>query len=99
MARIPKTTIVDSRRDEIKDWHYAVECGDTVLGLDDWLEHRAEAEAPTLEPRVQGICKDCGNGTLNNALAPAFEFNGDEDFAGGEVLACLVCGSTHLDLL
>jgi hypothetical protein len=48
---------------------------------------------------LQGVCKDCGNGTLNNSLNPAFGFNGDEDFAGGDTLVCLVCGSTHLDIL
>jgi hypothetical protein len=42
---------------------------------------------------LQGVCKDCGNGTLNNDLNPAFEFNGDEG------LACKNCGSTHLDIL
>lgn len=48
---------------------------------------------------IQGVCKDCGNGTLNNELNPAFAYNGDEEFAGGDVLACNRCGSTHLDIL
>ena len=48
---------------------------------------------------LQGVCKDCGNGTLNNDLNPAFEFNGDEDFAGGDTLVCNRCGRTHLDVL
>ena len=48
---------------------------------------------------LQGVCKDCGNGTLNNDLNPAFEFNGDEGFADGDTLACNCCGSTHLDIL
>jgi hypothetical protein len=48
---------------------------------------------------IQGVCKDCGNGTLNNDLAPAFVLNGDEGFAGGDVLVCNRCGGTHLDIL
>ena len=48
---------------------------------------------------IQGVCKDCGNGSLNNLLSPAFGYNGDDDFAGGDTLVCLQCGSTHLDLL
>jgi hypothetical protein len=42
---------------------------------------------------VQGICKDCGNGTLNNSLNAAFGEHGDES------LYCLNCGSTHIDIL
>ena len=44
------------------------------------------------EPSVQGVCKDCGNGTLNNELNPAFDFNGNDFY-------CIDCGSTHLDLV
>lgn len=45
------------------------------------------------EPSIQGVCKDCGNGTLNNELNPAFSFD-DADFP-----FCSRCGSTHLDLI
>ena len=45
------------------------------------------------EPAIQGVCKDCGNGTLNNTLAPAFENN-----ASG-FLVCNRCSSGHLDLV
>ena len=48
-------------------------------------------------PTVQGVCKDCGNGTLNNELYTAFELHEDEE--GNETLACKRCGSTHLDTL
>jgi hypothetical protein len=41
---------------------------------------------------VHGVCKDCGNGTLNNTLNEAFDFNGNGYY-------CLNCGSTHLDIL
>ena len=50
------------------------------------------------EPNVQGVCKDCSNGTLNNNLNPAFEEYGD-DCGGDPVLVCNRCGSTHLDLI
>jgi len=52
----------------------------------------------TTEPIIQGICKDCGNGTLNNKLNPAFRFDEDDD---GNIIgfACNRCGSTHLDLV
>ena len=56
-------------------------------------------ESTRTDSALQGVCKDCGNGTLNNDLDPAFEFNGDEGFAGGDTLACNRCGSTHLDIL
>lgn len=56
-------------------------------------------EAEQREPSIAGVCKDCGNGTLNNELNRAFVFNGDEGFAGEGVLACSQCGSTHLDTI
>jgi hypothetical protein len=46
----------------------------------------------------QGVCKDCGNGTLNNELNPAFEFVYNER-NDTDVLVCLACGSSHLDVL
>jgi hypothetical protein len=48
---------------------------------------------------LQGVCKDCGNGTLNNGLNPAFNLDTDDDCDGFPVPQCNVCGSTHLDLL
>lgn len=48
---------------------------------------------------LQGVCKDCGNGTLNNSLNPAFEVV-ERDYADGEAeLVCNACGSSHLDIL
>ena len=46
---------------------------------------------------LQGVCKDCGNGTLNNESNPAFDFVYDER-TDNDVLVCNSCGSTHLDL-
>jgi hypothetical protein len=51
-------------------------------------------------PNVQGVCKDCNNGTLNNELNPAFnveyaQFDGDVEL----VISCLQCGSEHVDVL
>ena len=45
--------------------------------------------------RGQAICKDCGNGTLNNAVNEQFTL---ESFDGDEYVAvCRACGSTHVD--
>lgn len=46
---------------------------------------------------LQGVCKDCGNGTLNNITNPAFEIqDGEYDYL---VAHCLHCGSSHVDVL
>ena len=49
---------------------------------------------------LQGVCKDCGNGTLNNDLNPAFveQADGDEN-QPYNTYACRACSSTHLDIL
>jgi len=41
----------------------------------------------------QGVCKDCGNGTLNNRLNTAFYINEDN------AVQCIRCDSTHVDIL
>lgn len=41
----PDTTYDDTIDDDTRDWRWEVGNGDTVLGLAEWLEHRAEAEA------------------------------------------------------
>jgi hypothetical protein len=46
------------------------------------------------EPSVQGVCKDCGNDTLNNELNPAFDFE-----YGWGTAVCKRCGSTHVDIV
>jgi hypothetical protein len=51
----------------------------TVIEQDDTLD-------------CQGVCKDCGNGTLNNRLNEAFDYNGNGVY-------CLDCGSSHVDIL
>jgi hypothetical protein len=43
----------------------------------------------------QAICKDCGNGTLNNAVNEQFVLVCDEQ--GNEFASCSQCGSTHID--
>ena len=47
---------------------------------------------------LQGVCKDCGAGTLNNRLNPTFTSDVGDD---GYVLAvsCLRCGSDHVDVV
>jgi hypothetical protein len=49
-------------------------------------------QEPNAVSNVAGVCKDCGNGTLNNNLAEAFDYNGFGYY-------CLNCGSTHVDLV
>jgi len=46
---------------------------------------------------LQGVCKDCYNGTLNNDLNPAFDVE-DEDGVYLRV-TCNKCGSSHVDVL
>jgi hypothetical protein len=46
--------------------------------------------------KLQGVCKDCGNGTCNNDFDPAFELQEDGDC---QYVVCLYCGSTHVDIL
>jgi hypothetical protein len=43
---------------------------------------------------IAGTCKDCGNGTMNNALVLAFDVD-EETYT----VRCIVCGSNHVDLL
>jgi len=50
-----------------------------------------------LPDNLQGVCKDCGNGTLNNKLNPAFDVEGNYDHPDSVV--CNRCGSAHLDLV
>ena len=47
---------------------------------------------------LQGVCKDCGNGTLNNELIPAFEIEPDVYGDYSEVV-CKRCGSHHVDVV
>ncbi len=48
---------------------------------------------------LQGVCKDCGNGTLNNELNPAYDVYGHDEEDGGTLVTCNRCGSTHVDLM
>ena len=48
-------------------------------------------------PRVSGVCKDCGNGSMDNNLNYQFEISELED--GSVIGNCRQCGSSHLDLL
>lgn len=41
----------------------------------------------------QAICKDCGNGTLNNAINEQFVIVSDDN----EYAVCVRCGSNHID--
>lgn len=46
----------------------------------------------------QGICKDCGNGTLNNTINPAFDIEECEG-DGLVYVTCNNCGSNHVEVL
>lgn len=68
---------------------FCAECNAEVESAYGDLEE--ETEEPATVP-LQGVCKDCGHGTLNNNLSPAFE-----EWQG--VIACIDCHSTHVDIL
>jgi hypothetical protein len=44
----------------------------------------------------QAICKDCGNGTQDNAIDERFVLTGCPD-CEGEFVICMNCGSSHID--
>ena len=49
---------------------------------------------------VQGVCKECGNGTLNNELNRAFDIVLGGSLEGdSETPVCARCGSAHVDVL
>ena len=51
-------------------------------------------------PTLAGVCKDCGNGTLNNNAAPAFrELQGYDEYEDQVFVICLACGSHHVDVV
>ena len=47
---------------------------------------------------LQGVCKDCGNGTLNNELNPAFDVEDDGEGDGLQI-TCNRCHSRHVDVM
>jgi hypothetical protein len=50
--------------------------------------------------RVAGICKECGNATLNNDRLPAFRLlQGFDEHEDECYLVCMMCGSHHVDLV
>jgi len=45
------------------------------------------------------ICKECGNGTLNNAATNSFKIlEGYGSFEDQSFIVCRVCGSHHVDV-
>ena len=59
------------------------------------------SNTPTHNPDAfAAICKDCGNGTLNNAATYSFRIlGGFDEFEDEEYIACKACGSTHVDVV
>jgi ribosomal protein S27AE len=45
----------------------------------------------------QAICKDCGNGTLNNEHNEQFCYGNDLDNSEHSYAVCVRCGSQHID--
>lgn len=46
------------------------------------------------------ICKECGNGTLNNAATNNFTImNGYDEFEDQSFVICKCCGSHHVDVV
>jgi hypothetical protein len=59
-------------------------------------DERNQGQAPEYyddEPLIQGICKDCGNGTLNNHILRAFGIDDDG------MAYCVRCDSHHVEVL
>ena len=58
-------------------------------------DKRNNGQAPEFydEPLIQGVCKDCGNGTLNNHILRAFGVDGDG------MAYCVRCGSHRVEVL
>jgi hypothetical protein len=86
-----KDQMIEYSADEFagNDGLYCDECSAEIV--EPYVEDEPE-EDETQAP-LQGTCKDCGNGTLNNELNPAFEE------WQGNALACIDCHSTHIDIL
>jgi hypothetical protein len=57
---------------------------------DDRIERTRAGQA------LQGVCKDCHSGSLNNELNPAFYLFDEEE---NPVWRCISCNSDHLDIL
>ena len=54
----------------------------------------------TPELNFAAVCRECGNGTLNNRVIPAFQVvTGYDQYEGMEYIVCKVCNSTHVDVV
>lgn len=61
------------------------------------MRNEGRNTTPNDNELLQGVCKDCGSGTLNNELNPAFEVAPDPYDEEGYCLQCIRCGSFHVD--
>lgn len=61
-------------------------------------ENPAENPTPQNPDSFAAICKECGNGTLNNAAVEAFEIVPDPFDEEGYGLQCKVCGSNRVEV-
>lgn len=55
---------------------------------------------PSNPDNFAAICKECGNGTLNNAATDSFKIlEGVDEFEDQSFVICRVCGSHHVDVV
>lgn len=59
-----------------------------------------EANFERVPQGFAAVCKECGNGTLNNSTNDRFvEIVGYDEFEGMNYVVCRVCHSTHVDVV
>lgn len=59
-----------------------------------------QAESNPNPDSFAAICKECGNGTLNNAATNSFKIlEGYDQFEDQSFVVCRTCSSTHVDVV
>ncbi len=59
-----------------------------------------ETAIPQNPDSFAAVCKECGNGTLNNAATQNFRVLGGFDEYVDEIyIQCKACGSRHIDVV
>jgi hypothetical protein len=96
-----KDQMIEYSADEFagNDGLYCDECSAEIV--EPYVEDEPEEDEDEVTALpLQGVCKDCGNGTLNNDLNPAFaeQADGNED-QPYNTYACIRRHSTHIDIL
>lgn len=61
---------------------------------------QVEVNTPENPDSFAAVCKECGNGTLNNAATNSFKhLVGYDEYEGMDYVVCRCCGSTHVDVV